>query len=319
MEKIDVWRITRECNKTNKLRNYKNTMAKLKLKMYNMDELKTFKGTSFIIYNASAQRKTRVLGSMPESSVTLHLSLDFGANSAADAAVTLGIAGSIHKVAPVSSMEELGQWIIELHTNPNYKNNIDTIVIDNMVAINDKTFSFVCNLPRYKKDMLTATDLLEDNSDKNAESKKMLPLYGDVQKMCKDLINQMMELKDVYNVVLIADEVVLNDPKLVDVPTMYPKINGPASTKPVASIFDEVYRTKFTEGEFDSETVMATKFTISSYTDPMTGTKFFSKTRNIKNMDYLKANEMPADFREIFKEIGYTCKKDRVKPEVVAK
>jgi len=285
-----------------------------KLKIYDLDELKTTKGTSWIIYNASATRKTRVTGTLP--GVTVHLVLDNGSNSANEASDLLEIGGT-HKAVPIAGLHELNEAILTLHTSKDFLTKVDNVVIDNMVAINSDAYHIISNLPRYKKDMLHISDVVDSNPDKNAESKKMMPMYGDIQKVCYDLVRNMLELKENYNVLLLADEGVLTptgDNPPVHAPILMPKINGPRSVKPVCSLFDEIYRTKFKAGEFDSkEGGIKTKFTLSTSNDPATGIQVYSKTRNIKNIDWLAANEMPADFRLIFKEIGYIIKSDRKK------
>lgn len=288
-------------------------MAKKKLKMFDMDELKKVSGTSFLIYGESGSRKTRSLGSMPSGSTTLHLSLDYGSQSATEAMKVLGIEGASHKVAPVEDMEQLGDWLIELHTKQVYKDNVDTIVIDNLITLQAKVAEFVANLPRYKSDRLTATDILEDNSDKKAESKKTLPMFMDIQAIIRDFVHQLMTLKGDYNIIMLAGQGLLVDPDLVPVPTVYPLVSGPKSVKPVTAIFDNVFTTTFKEGTFDTVDTAATKFRLSTHTDQLTGTTVFAKTRSIVDRQYLDANEMPADFRIIFKQIGYINKKDRVK------
>ena len=288
-------------------------MAKKKLKIFDMEELKQTSGTSFLIYGESGSRKTRSLGSMPPRSVTLHLSLDYGSQSATEAMKVLGIEGAVHKVAPVEDMEQLGDWLIELHTKQTYKDNVDTIVIDNLVTIQAKVAEFVSNLPRYKLDKLTATDILEDNSDKKAESKKSLPYFLDIQTIVRDFVHQLMTLKGDYNIVMLAGQGLLVDQELVPVPTVYPLVAGPKSVKPVTAIFDNVFTTFFKQGDFDTADNAATKFKLSTFTDQLTGVTTFSKTRSIVDRKYLDANEMPADFRIIFDQIGYINKKDRPK------
>lgn len=278
-----------------------------------MEEIKQHSGTSFLIYGESGSRKTRSLGSMPPNSVTLHLSLDYGSQSATESMKVLGIEGAVHKVAPIEDMEHLGDWLVELHTKKVYKDNVDTIVIDNLVTIQAKVAEFVAKLPRYKSDRLTAEDLLEDNSDKRAESKKTLPMFMDIQAIIRDFVHQLMTLKGDYNIIMLAGEGLLADPVLVPVPTVYPLVSGPKSVKPVVSIFDNVFSTSFPEGQFDTKEAMVTKYKLSTYTEA--GTTHFNKTRGIVNRKYLDANEMPADYRIIFNEIGYVNKKDRPKPE----
>ena len=283
--------------------------------MFDMDELKKVSGTSFLIYGESGSRKTRSLGSMPTNSTTLHLSLDYGSQSATEAMKVLGIEGAVHKVAPVEDMEQLGDWLIELHTKQAYKDNVDTIVIDNLITLQAKVAEFVSNLPRYKSDRLTAADILEDNSDKKAESKKTLPMFMDIQAIIRDFVHQLMTLKGDYNIIMLAGQGLLVDPDLVPVPTVYPLVSGPKSVKPVTAIFDNVFTTTFKEGAFDTADTVATKFRLSTHTDQLTGTTIFAKTRSIVDRHYLDANEMPADFRIVFNQIGYINKKDRPKPK----
>lgn len=284
-----------------------------KLKMWDMDEVNTFKGTSFMIYGESGSRKTRTIGSMPKDSISLHLSFDYGSSSATEAMRTLGIENAVHKVAPITNMEEFGQWLIELHTNDSYRENVDTIVIDNLVVLHSKVSKFVAHLPRFKADMMSADDILEDKDDKKAESKKTLAFHMTVQTIIRDLVHQIMELKDVYNIVVLAGDTLLSDMTKVPVPTIYPAIAGPSSIKPVVSLFDNVLMTTYTDGDFDTKDHIATKFKLSTFTDQMTGTTYFNKSRSVTDNKYLEANEIPADFRLLFKATGYVLKKDRTK------
>jgi len=143
----------------------------------------------------------------------------------------------------------------------------------------------------------------------------MLPYYMDVGNMVKGMINNLLELKSNYNVIVLAGEAVLDDPSIVQVPILMPLVTGKKAILPVTSLFDEIYTTTFKEGDFDSKDHCATFFTLSTATDLTTGTQIFSKTRNITNLKYLKDNKMPADFRLILeKEIGYVPKKLRNKP-----
>jgi len=277
-------------------------------KIVDVDELKKISGTSFLIYSGSGQRKTFSTGSMASGSVTLHVSLDGGSNSSTDAMRILNIKDASHKVTTPLSLKELNDVIIGLHTNAGYKKKIDTIVIDNLVTITDWIKTYVVGLPRYKKDQLSI-DNATNEDDINMSSSKSMAMYNDIQILTKGLINQILELKADYNVILLAGEVDSVDS--AGSPEVRPLINGPKSILPVTSLFDECYRTDFTEGDFDSEDHVATYFRISTYTNMMTGMKYFAKTRNIKNIDYLKENKMPARFDKIFEEIGYVLKKDR--------
>ncbi len=278
-------------------------------KMMDAKEIKTYKGTSFLIYGASGQRKTRTLGTIPSGNFTLSISLDSGSTSAVKAAETLGITDSEHKVSTPTSLAELNDIILALHTHPGYKDKIDNVVFDNLVTITAWIQTFVAASKKYEKDALHVSDAYADDTDKNAQGSKSLAYYNDVQRLTRELIFQILQLTDSYNVFVLAGETVSEDSD--GSPMVKVLVNGPKSINPVVSMFSEVYRTSFNENEFDSAEKINTKFKIAKYTDQMTGMKYFAKTRNISNVEYLKANEMPADFRLIFKEIGYICKKDR--------
>ncbi len=280
--------------------------------MFDAGEVKTTKGTSFILYGNSASRKTRTVGTFGTNSTTLHVSLDSGSSGATDMMNLLEIEGATHKVVVPVTLKELGDIIVALHTNKGYKDNIDTVVIDNLVVITGMVANYVSASPRYKKDALHIEDALNEDTDKNAAGSKMMPYYHDIQRLTKELINQILTLKDTYNIIMMAGEVSAVD--AAGSPITTPLINGPRSTVGVTSLFDNVFRTSYKEGDFDTKDHVATKFKLSTFTDPLTGMQYFGKTRSITNMDYLKANEMPANFHEILsKEIGYIYKKDRTK------
>lgn len=279
--------------------------------MMDVSEVKSQKGTSFIIYGASGSRKTRSLGTIPNDNFTLHCSLDSGSTSAAKAAEDIGITESEHKVTTPTSLADLNDIILSLHMHKPYKDTIDNIVFDNLVTITSWIQTFVAASKKYEKDALHVADAYADDTDKNAQGSKSLAYYNDVQRLTRELVFQILQLTDSYNVFLLAGEVPSEDSD--GSPMVKVQINGPKSINPVVSMFSEVYRTSFNDNDFDSADGIKTKFKIAKYTDPLTGTRYFGKTRNITNVDYLTANEMPADFRLIFDEIGYVCKKDRVK------
>jgi len=292
-------------------------MASATFKMSNADEIRTTRGTSFLLYGPSASRKTRTLGSMPDESVTLHISLDSGSNSASDAAKLLGNTKAVHKVTSPTSLKELNDVIIALHTNSAYKDKVDNVVVDNLVVIASWVQSFVAASPRYKKDALHVEDAVTDDTSKQAAGSKMMPYYGDVQRVTRELIEKILQITNNYNVFVLAGETIsVNE---VGSPITTVLVNGPKSITPITSMFSEVYRTTFTEGDFDSSDHTATFFKVSTHKNPLTGSSVFCKTRNIKDLEQLKLNKIPADFNHILSDvIGYVWKKSRVK-EVVEK
>ena len=278
--------------------------------MSDASELKTTQGTSFLIYGSSASRKTRTLGTMPDQSVTLHISLDNGANSATDAAKVFGNGKATHKITVPKNLQELNDVIIALHTNKLYKDNIDSVVIDNYVVISNWIKSYIFASPRYKRDALHIEDAVKDDTGKNAESKKMQPFYLDLQRITNEFMQQVNTLTSQYNVFMLAGETETKDSMGQPLTTVL--VNGPASIAPMVFLFSEVYRTDFKEGDFDSKDHTATFFKISTYTDKLTGQKLFAKTRNIKDLKSLQTNTIKADFNHILSnEIGYIWKKDR--------
>lgn len=289
-------------------------VEKQKVKTFDMVDaraIKAIKGTSFLIYNASGARKTRTLGTIPNGNFTLHISFDSGSSSATSAADLLGITEAEHKVTVPQSLQEFGEIINALLAHPAYNAKIDNIVIDNLVIITSLIQSFVATSPKYAKDALHISDAFADDTDKNPQGSKTLAYYNDVQRVTRELVFQILQLTDSYNVFLLAGEVQTTDKDGAPIVTV--AINGPKSINPVVSMFSEVYRTSFKQTEFDSADKIVTKFKIDTYTDTLTGMKYFGKTRNIKDVNKLTSGEMVADFREIFKEIGYVAKKDRVK------
>jgi hypothetical protein len=277
------------------------------LKIRSLREKRTVTGTGFLIYGDSGSRKTRTLGTLP--GVTCHLSMDNGANSAEVAREQLGRDGQ-HQIVSISSLADLKEALIVLKSNKAYKDSVDTVVIDSLVEINTMVFGVVSRLPRYNKDTLHAEDITETDPNKNADGKKVMALYGDVQKMTAEINADILELRKDYNVVMLAGEVLISDASVTD-PGYYHLVNGPKSIRPFISLYDEVYKPSFDSNLFDSKDEINTKFSISTYLDTTTGAKRFAKTRNITTMDYLSANEIPADFEVIFKETGYITKKTR--------
>jgi len=87
-----------------------------KLKAFNMSEIKTITGVSFIIYGASASRKTRCLGTLPGK--TCHLSLDYGSTSAIKARDMLGIDSEEPKEFSLTkeAYDYYKEWFNELST-----------------------------------------------------------------------------------------------------------------------------------------------------------------------------------------------------------
>ena len=276
--------------------------------MMDVDELKTTQGTSFLIYNSSASRKTRTLGSMGDGSLSMHISLDGGSNSATDAMRTLGIENAKHYVTTPKSLVDLGDTLIALQTNKDYIDKVDTIIIDNLVIFSEWLKSYISASKKYESDALHVEDVNTNNTDKEGKGSKVLPFFSDLQRLLREWINlQLLPLLADYNIIVLAGEtesVASNGAPLTTVLAA-----GPKSISPLVSVFSECYRTDFEEGDFDSKDHTATFFKISTYSDPLTGMNYFAKTRNIKNLDSLKANKIPADFHKILtEEIGYVYK-----------
>ena len=279
--------------------------------MFDLAEAKTTKGTSILLYGPSASRKTRTIGSLGDKCVTLHISLDNGASSALAGAKSLGRKSSVHKVVCPTSLEELNDIIIGLHTNTMYKDNIDVVVVDNLTTLVEWIRDFLYSTKRFKVDMNTIEDALTGD-DSNKQSSKMLPFYSQLQLLTKQLNNQLLELTDSYNVILLAHETEGTDAS--GAASIMPECAGPKSLLPLVSVFNEVYRTEFKDGDLDTPDHCATYFRISSFNDPMSGTRYFAKTRGIETTKYLQDNLIPADLNYILtKEVGYIYKKDRPK------
>jgi hypothetical protein len=239
--------------------------------------------------------------------------MDGGANSAVNAAEHLGITDTIHQMVPIRNLNELKEAINVFRTDKEIYASVDNIVIDSLVEINSFMYDTVSRLPRYNADTLHVDEVMLDNPNKSADGRKTMALYGEVQKMTLDLIQDLLTMKSVYNIIVLAGEITIDKPEIVPTPTVYPKVNGPKSSRPVISLFDEVYRTKFDPTIFDTKDNIHTSFTLSKYVDDETNFVIFNKTRNIKNLEYLQANQIPADFRLIYKEIGYNIKSNRKK------
>jgi hypothetical protein len=280
-------------------------------KMFDLADAKTTKGTSILLYGPSASRKTRTIGSLGNNAVVLHISLDNGASSALAGAKSLGRDGTIHKVVCPSNLEELNDVIIGLHTGKAYKDNIDVVVVDNLTTLVEWIRDFLYSTKRFKVDMNTIEDALTGD-DSNKQSSKMLPFYSQLQLLTKQLNNQLLELTDSYNVILLAHEVEGTDAS--GATSIMPECAGPKSLLPLISVFNEVYRTEFKDGDLDTPEHCATFFKVSSYNDPMSGTRYFAKTRGISTTKYLQDNLIPANLDYILtKEVGYIYKKDRAK------
>ena len=287
-------------------------------KMQNLDEAKKTTGTSFIIYGPSASRKTRTLGSLGTGSFTLHLSLDGGSNSATDSMRALGIEGAEHRVTKPTSLSELHDIIIALHTVTGYKDKVDNIVIDNFIVVVSWIKEYVSNTPKYKNDTLLLDDVFSNDTSKNAVGSKKQAWWGEVQNLTRQFVSDLLTLKSSYNIFLLASEVSALD--VAGVPITTVNVAGPASVAPVVSLFDHCYRTSFKEGDFDSIDHRATFFNISTYTDQSTSMQYFCKNRGINNMEVLKSNMMPADLHIVLtEEMGYIYKANRPKPEPATK
>ena len=276
-----------------------------KLRMHSLSEKQSTTGTAVMLYGASGGGKTRATGTLP--GVTVHLSFDNGASSAATAAEQLDVNGT-HQVVPLTSLHDFQEALIVLKTDVNMRDKIDNIVVGSLVDINRLMFSVVSRLPRYAKDMLHSEDVTAQNPDKKAESSKMLPMYSDIQKMTAELNANIMELRSNYNIVMLSGEVLLTD---TAEPGVYPSVNGPKSIRPLIAVYDEVYNIKKPEGVFDTKEKIVSQFIIGKTPDPATGYNKFAKTRRILDVKYLKDFSMPADFRLLFKASGYILKKDR--------
>jgi len=280
-----------------------------KLKALDMSEIKTITGVSFIIYGASASRKTRCLGTLPGK--THHLSLDYGSTSAIKARDMLGI-DSEHIVVPIKNLADISEALITLKSDKSIASTVDTVVFDSLRELNEMVFAAVSRLPRFAKDQATADDIMKDNPDKNAAASKTMALYNEVQKLTKEIVLQLLDLKARYNVNILADEVNITDSAIEpDGEIIYPKVNGPRSVKPVVGLVDEVYRMVFDVDVLDTKDRINTAFGIRRMVNDMTNMRIFGKTRYITDTTALKTGKVTADFRGIFKHTGYICKKDR--------
>lgn len=289
----------------------KQTTKAKPFKMMDLADVKTTRGTSILIYGPSASRKTRTLGSLGNNSVSLTISLDNGASSALLGAKALGREGAVHKVVCPSSLEELNDIIIGLHTGKAYKDNIDVVIVDNLTSLVEWIRDYLYSTKRFKVDMNTIEDALTGDTA-NKQASKMLPFYSQLQLLTKQLINQLLELCDNYNVVLLAHETEGVDSS--GTASVMPECAGPKSILPLVSVFNEVYRTEFKDGDLDTPEHTATFYRLSSYTDAMSGTRYFAKTRGIETTKFLEDNLIAADLDYIItKEVGYVYKKDRVK------
>jgi len=280
-----------------------------KLKAFNMSEIKTITGVSFIIYGASASRKTRCLGTLPGK--TCHLSLDYGSTSAIKARDMLGI-DSEHVVVPIKDLTDVKEAFITLKSDKTIATTVDTIVFDSLRELHELILAAVTRLPRFAKDQATADDIMKNSPDKNAAASKTMALHNEVQRLTKEVILQMLDLKARYNVIILADEVNITDTAIEpDGDIIHPKVNGPRSVKPAVGLVDEVYRMVFDDDVFDTKDNISTKFNIRRAVNPITSVRIFGKTRYITDTNVLKDGTITADFREVFKHTGYICKKDR--------
>ena len=286
------------------------SFGKTNLELRNLSEKETFSGKSFMIYNDSATRKTRTLGTLPGR--TIHCSLDNGAESAMRAAELLEIEGATHHEVKIDSLADLDAVITTLQTSKSYIGGFDTVVFDNLVEITQLLKDRIVTSSRYKADQLKLEDIMDPEARLSAQSSKTMALYNDIQIQTRSLLSKMLSLTVYYNVIVLTNYIEIETGKAID-PGLYPQINGPKSIRPAIGLFDEVYSTDFVDGEFDSKDKINTKFKISSFTSTTTGKRWFNKTRYITELEYLLANEIPADFRLIYKQTGYVLKQNRDK------
>jgi hypothetical protein len=272
----------------------------------------TLQGKSFLLYGESGTRKTKSTGTLP--GVTLHLSLDSGASSAMRANEELQVGGK-HYQKLIPSLAVLDQVLTELMTSQESKNLFDNVVLDNLIEIGEKAYIKISNSPKYKADSFKVADVMSDAELKNAQGSKTLPLYLDTQKAIKNIVRVFLSIKQDYNVILLTNSIKLAttaDKKIPLFDGIHPMVYGPSSIKPITMLFDEVYTTSFKDTDLDTlEKGIKTKFKIKSATSPLDGVRWFAKSRYILNLDNVRSGEILADFRLIYKDIGYVLKQDR--------
>jgi len=279
----------------------------------NLENKATFQGKSFLLYGESGTRKTRSLGTLP--GVTLHLSLDSGASSAERANEELEVGGEHHE-ATITSLAGLQRVLTELATNKEVKAKFDNIVLDNLIELGEKVSVKIASSPKYKTDGIKVADVMSDTDLKAAPGSKTLPLYLDIQKQIKNIVREVLTLKQDYNIILITNSIHLSskDKPIPVFDGVHPMVFGPSSIKPINMLIDEIYSTSFKDNELDTlKGGIKTKFKIRTYNSPTDGLRWFGKSRYILNQDTVRSGEITADFRLIFKDTGYVLKKDRTK------